>query len=147
MSDVFDQIHASRQKPKPTHEAGEITAWDSETRLPIVKRKPADSGTAEAKPSNPVEKPEATKPEPVAAAPKPAAKPVLKPAGLSKGDPVELEDGTRGKVAHMVANMNTARVRTEDGRNITVRRNTLKQVEHVQVKAHIRRLPKVSGVE
>lgn len=129
---------------------------------PLAETKDPGNNPVTIKPSNPVEKPEAVdeKPaKPAAASPaepkptdskqsdsglKPAsaggARPMLKPAGsdLVKGQPVELADGSRGKVAHMVQNMNTARVRTDDGRNVTVRRNTLKQV---LVKEHYRKAP------
>lgn len=38
-----------------------------------------------------------------------------------KGSRVKLADGTLAKVAYVDGNMRIARVRTEDGRNITVR--------------------------
>jgi hypothetical protein len=58
---------------------------------------------------------------------------------LAKGQPVTLADGSRGRVAHLVENMNTVRVRTDDGRNLTVRQSTLKPA--VLVKEHLRRQP------
>jgi hypothetical protein len=45
---------------------------------------------------------------------------------LAKGAAVALPDGSRGVVSYLDPNMKIARVRTEDGRNITVRQNQLK---------------------
>jgi hypothetical protein len=71
------------------------------------------------------------------------AKPVVKQATpqFVKGQPVLLADGSKGKIAHMVGNMRTVRVRTEAGRNITVSQNALKPADSVLVKSHYRRAP------
>jgi hypothetical protein len=42
-----------------------------------------------------------------------------------KGDRVRLPDGTQGKIAYLHREMRIVRVRTEDGRNITLRRSWL----------------------
>jgi hypothetical protein len=74
-------------------------------------------------------------------------KPVLKPAAnsskldLRRGAPVQLPDGTKGKIAHVIENMQTVRVRTNDGRNLTVRQTALKPVDSVFVKEHFRSAP------
>jgi hypothetical protein len=60
---------------------------------------------------------------------------------LMKGAPVQLPDGTQGRVAHVIANMRSVRVRTDDGRNLTVRLGALKVLPHIQVAAHIRKVP------
>lgn len=44
---------------------------------------------------------------------------------LAKGSKVQLKDGSKGVIAYLDPNMKIARVRTEDGRNVTVRRATL----------------------
>jgi len=117
----------------PEHPLGHIAAIDYDTGLPIVKRKSAGQASTQ----QPTEKP--AKPEPAEdPKPKPAEKPKLQPA-YSKGDSVQLPDGSTGRIAHMIANMKTARVRTNDGKNITVRHDSLKPV--VEVKAHYRKAP------
>lgn len=63
------------------------------------------------------------------------------PGGMQKGTPVTLPDGTKGKVMHVIQGMGTLRVRTEDGRNLTVRAKAVKVVPHTQVAAHVRKLP------
>ncbi len=40
---------------------------------------------------------------------------------MEKGTRVKLPDGSKGKVAHVIQGMGTVRVRTDDGRNLTVR--------------------------
>jgi hypothetical protein len=58
----------------------------------------------------------------------------LKPTGnsskldLRRGAPVQLPDGTKGKIAHVMENMQTVRVQTNDGRNLTVRLTALKSI-------------------
>jgi hypothetical protein len=60
-------------------------------------------------------------------------------AMLAKGQQVTLADGSKGRVAHLIDNMKTVRVRTDDGRNLTVRQSSLKPA--VLVKEHLRRQP------
>jgi DNA polymerase I-like protein with 3'-5' exonuclease and polymerase domains len=48
---------------------------------------------------------------------------------MRKGTRVRMTDGTLGRVAYADPNLRIARVRTEDGRNVTVRRKTLTQVK------------------
>jgi hypothetical protein len=62
-------------------------------------------------------------------------------SAMQKGSPVTLPDGSRGKVMHIVENMKTARVRTDDGKNLTVRLSALTVVPHVMVQSHARRIP------
>ena len=120
----------------PDHPLGTISAIDYDTGLPIVKRKPATAAQpATAVPAT--EQPAQPKPADTA---QPATKPKLQPA-FTKGQQVRLPDGSTGKIAHMVANMKTARVKTDDGKNITVRHDTLAPADHVVVKSHVRRLP------
>lgn len=57
-------------------------------------------------------------------------------AVLAKGQPVMLADGSKGKVAHLIANMRTVRVRTEDGRNVTVSQKSLKPEDSVLARTH-----------
>ena len=47
-------------------------------------------------------------------------------AGLRKGSVIALPDGSRGTVSYLDPNMKIARVRTEDGRNLTVRLGQLR---------------------
>lgn len=44
---------------------------------------------------------------------------------ITKGTKVRLADGALGRVVYVDPNLRIARVRTEDGRNITVRRKQL----------------------
>jgi hypothetical protein len=121
----------------PHHPLGTLSGFDHETGLPIVKRRVA---TAPA----PVEDPAANESnDAVTAGTTPSAKQVLKPAtpAFAKGQPVQLADGSKGKIAHMVGNMRTVRVRMEDGRNVTVSQNALKPADSVLVKSHYRRTP------
>jgi hypothetical protein len=60
---------------------------------------------------------------------------------FEKGQRVVLPDGTKGRIAHMVHAMKTARVRTDDGRNLTLRLGALKPADAVLVKEHFRRAP------
>ena len=126
-------------EPVPTHPSGQVTAYDEQSGLPIVRRK-APGNTPETA-SKPAAKPEAetkpTKPE----TPEPKAETKPDKAPLQKGSPVQLPDGTRGKVAHVIQGMGTVRVRTDDGRNLTVRAKALTVVPHVMVTAHARRIP------
>lgn len=126
----------------PHHNLGPVTGYDHDTGLPIVKRKTADTSTekSEETPAKPEAKPE--KPEPKSE-PKEDAKPKpdTKAPALQKGSPVTLPDGSKGKVMHMVANMGTVRVRTDDGRNLTVRAKALTVAPHIMVATHARRLP------
>ena len=46
--------------------------------------------------------------------------------GLVKGSAVALADGAHGKVSYLDPNLRIARVRTEDGRNLTVRQSELR---------------------
>jgi hypothetical protein len=118
----------------PHHPLGPLSGFDHETGLPIVKR------TVPTLPA-PMEEPDRNKPNDPAV--NEGAKPVLKPATLlfAKGQAVQLTDGSKGKIAHLVGNMRTARVRMEDGRNVTVRQNALKPADSVLVKSHYRRVP------
>lgn len=43
----------------------------------------------------------------------------------AKGDRVRLPDGTQGKIAYLHRELRIVRVRTEDGRNVTVPRSWL----------------------
>jgi hypothetical protein len=164
----------------PHHPAGDITAFDHDSGLPIVKRKAGVQNETKTFP-------QADTPLPVTIPPTPAdaqeidttprspattyetktfasgAKPVIKPAGmgdkggdrpaLKKGDAVRLADGSNGRVAHLVTNMRTVRVRTDDGKNVTVRLDSLKSGEHnaiqpadyVLVKQHFRSAPSRTG--
>jgi hypothetical protein len=70
--------------------------------------------------------------EPIAQAPTeqaPATAPVSCSKGamekIVKGAKVRLADGALGRVVYVDPNLRIARVRTEDGRNITVRRKQL----------------------
>jgi hypothetical protein len=138
----------------PHHNLGPVTGYDHEDGLPIVKRQAATIQTTEKSESSegPAkkiasagEKPEVTEPKPAKTAEPDASKPMakqrLQPANLEKGQPVQLADGSRGKVAHLVQNMNSVRVRTEDGRNVMVARKTLKVPDSVFVRQHFRRVP------
>ncbi len=118
----------------PHHPLGPLSGFDHETGLPIVKRSVA---TVPA----PVEQPAAN--EPSTPAVTAGTKQVLKQATpqLVKGQPVQLADGSKGKIAHLVGNMRTVRVRTEDGRNVTVSQSSLKPADSVLVKSHFRRAP------
>lgn len=130
----------------PHHPAGEITAFDHETGLPIVRRKTAQSEPKpEEKPAaKPEEKPEA-KPETVEERSLPAT-PVVeskpqntlhKPAGpAAKGTAVRLPDGTTGKLAF--SDGVNARVRTDDGRNVNAKHKDITPMSEVPVKAHVR---------
>jgi len=126
----------------PHHNLGPVTGYDHDSGLPIVKRslgggKEPGNNQITTDVSKQPDKP--AKPEPAEdPKPKPAEKPKLQPA-YSKGDSVQLPDGSTGRIAHMIANMKTARVRTNDGKNITVRHDSLKPV--VEVKAHYRKAP------
>ncbi|HUD21827.1 MAG TPA: hypothetical protein VMQ60_03200 [Acidobacteriaceae bacterium] len=142
----------------PDHPLGSIRAIDYDTGLPIVKRKAEQSGISNAQgtgndtsgnnaqasgvlgkgvsEAKPAATPEAGKPTQPKAEEKPG-----KTQELTKGSPVTLPDGTKGKVMHMVQNMGTVRVRTDDGRNLTVRQSALKVAPHVMVVAHARKLP------
>jgi hypothetical protein len=51
------------------------------------------------------------------------------PEMMRKGTRVRMADGTPGRVAYADPNLRIARVRTDDGRNVTVRRKTLTQVK------------------
>jgi hypothetical protein len=131
----------------PHHPLGPITGWSHDDGLPIVKRQSAaekpESSEAPAK-RHADERPEAKPVENATDSAKPMARPMLKPAtnpDLEKGRPVELADGSRAKVAHVIQNMRSVRVRTEDGRNVTVGRGTLKVPDSVFVRQHFRRAP------
>jgi hypothetical protein len=50
------------------------------------------------------------------------------PERMRKGTRVRMADGTLGRVAYADPYLRIARVRTEDRRNVTVRRKTLTQV-------------------
>jgi hypothetical protein len=116
----------------PHHPLGPLSGFDHETGLPIVKRTVATVPAYAGEPAgNEPNRPALT------------AGPVLKPAtkpDLQRGQPVTLPDGTGGKIAHVIDGK-SVRVRTEDGRNITVRQNSLKPADSVLVKAHFRRAP------
>lgn len=115
--------------PIPTHPAGQVTAYDERSGLPIVRRKAAESAAdTTAKPAD--KEAEPAKEE------TPKAE-----TALAKGVPVTLPDGSKGKVAHVIQGMGTVRVRTEDGRNLTVRARALQVVPHTMVTAHARKLP------
>lgn len=143
---------------KPTHEAGEVTAWDSASGLPIVKRKPAQPAS---QPSAPDEKEESaepaggtnrTKPEPsspAAAKPSDSKEPnsglkADKSADTSppvKGAPVKLQNGTTGKIAWYDPKLGIARIKTDDGKSVPVRKGAFTVQPHTQVAAHVRRIP------
>jgi hypothetical protein len=91
----------------PHHDLGPISGFDHDTGLPIVKRHAGGP------------------------APNSAIAPVF-----SNGQAVLLQDGTAATVAHVVGNRHSVRVRTEDGRNITVRGSTLKPANSVLVGEH-----------
>jgi preprotein translocase subunit YajC len=48
---------------------------------------------------------------------------------MRKGTRVRMADGTLGRVVYADPNLRIARVRTDDRRNVTVRRKTLTQVK------------------
>jgi hypothetical protein len=50
-------------------------------------------------------------------------------AGLAKGSAVTLPDGSRGTISYLDPNMRIARVRTENGRNVTVRQGQLRTAQ------------------
>jgi hypothetical protein len=50
------------------------------------------------------------------------------PEKMRKGTRVRMADGTLARVAYSDPNLRIARVRTDDRRNVTVRRKTLTQV-------------------
>jgi preprotein translocase subunit YajC len=146
--DIFDRIHAERQKAKnPTHEAGKVTGFDSASGLPIVKRKAEQSGVSStqggtnatgstSKAAGAMETaatPEAGKPKADETSSKTQA------TQMTKGSPVRLPDGSSGRVAHVV-DTRTVRVRTDDGKNVTARIAALTVLPHTQVQAHIRRI-------
>lgn len=68
-----------------------------------------------------------------------AANPTEPP--FEKGQRVVLPDGTKGRIAYLIHAMKTARVRTDDGRNLTVRHSALRAPDSVLVKQHFRRAP------
>jgi preprotein translocase subunit YajC len=133
---------------KPYHQLGEITGWSHDDGLPIVKRKAEQSGISStqgganatgstSKAAGAMETAatgEAGKPKADETSSKTQAN------QMTKGSPVQLPDGTQGKVAHVIENMKTVRVRTDDGRNLTVRQSALTVLPHTQVAAHIRRI-------
>ena len=45
---------------------------------------------------------------------------------LSKGAIVTLPDGSQGKISYLDSNMGIARVRTDEGKNLTIRRYQLR---------------------
>lgn len=51
------------------------------------------------------------------------------PEKFRKGTRVRMADGALGRVVYADPNLRIARVRTDDGRNVTVRRKTLTQVK------------------
>lgn len=107
------------QEPNvPTHPLGTVTAIDHDSGLPIVKRNSSDTAKPEEAPEEPEPKPEA----------------------LAKGTPVTV-NGKPGKVVFLHQEMGIARVKTDDGRKLTVRLGALKIMPHIQVAAHIRKVP------
>lgn len=62
-------------------------------------------------------------------------------SAMQKGSPVTLPDGTTGKIMHVLENMRTARVRTDEGKKVHVRLSALKVIPHVIVQSHARRIP------
>jgi preprotein translocase subunit YajC len=125
------------------HPLGRISGFDHETGLPIVKRQPQI--TAADHLENPGSEAETgAKPVLQAAGPRPSGKEQsaqsTKPS-FEEGQRVVLPDGTKGRIAHVVRAMKTARVRTDDGRNLTVRHSALKAADAVLVKEHYRRAP------
>lgn len=143
-------------EPVPTHPAGQVTAYDEQSGLPIVRRKPADTRPAAAasKPSAPEKKEEAAETKPAKPEPKPAkedTKPAAAetkqsdpetPAEMTKGAPVKLKDGSTGKLSWYDKVSGIARIRRDaDGKSISVRKNAFEVQPHTQVSAHVRRIP------
>lgn len=59
---------------------------------------------------------------------------------IQKGTPVTI-NGKPGKIVFLHQEMGIARVKTDDGRKLTVRLGALKITPHIQVAAHIRKVP------
>jgi hypothetical protein len=59
---------------------------------------------------------------------------------LSKGATVTLPDGSQGRISYLDPNMGFARVRTDEGRNLTVPRYQLRAAQSIQVEKSPHRL-------
>ncbi len=127
---------------------GQVVGFDESTHLPIVRphavkpgeEKPSPDSTSstsvDVKKAEPVTAAEPDKkaaPEPKAA---PSEEKPKKPgsfgAMLAKGQVVHLANGTRGTIQHVSPSMRIARIKAQDGKNLTVRHSQIVGVEDKQ---------------